>query len=254
MSALQLYATRKVLMRRLKRVILTAITDDLLIQRAGLLFAVVVSVGLLASCKSTEQPNKEVSTSVQKVTKPVTYKLAWTGKHTDSENWTAHVLAALPEHGKEMLTVTPKDYKTFCPNLSRLTLEQRIEFYAHLLSIMVKRESTFKPNATYDETTTKPSLKGVISRGLLQISVASAKSYGCEVEETKDLHDPLINLTCGIKILNRWIGERDHQIAGMTGGNWRGGARYWAVLRDLKGKSSYAEIKSYTRALPICKR
>lgn len=149
------------------------------------------------------------------------------------------------------ITVNLSDAATFCPAYNRLPTWERKNVWKQLVSIMGKFESGWNPKTTYDESSTKASLKGVISRGVLQISIVSANSYGCGFKDAQELHDPAKNLKCGLKIINRWVKE-DKRFAGYVDGKWRGAARYWSVMRDLKGKKSYASIKAYMRALPVC--
>ena len=75
----------------------------------------------------------------------------------------------------------------------------------------------------------------VVSRGLLQISQESANGYGCDIAPATELHKPEENIACGVRILSRWV-QRDGRIIGYEANHkhrpWRGGARYWSVLRN----------------------
>jgi hypothetical protein len=71
------------------------------------------------------------------------------------------------------------------------------------------------------------------------------------------LYDPSVNLTCGVRILNRLV-LRDKRIAGKLGATWQGGAGYWSTLRSEGGKSNsnarnLAKIVSNTQALSVCR-
>jgi hypothetical protein len=116
--------------------------------------------------------------------------------------------------------------------------------------MMVKYESGFNTNAKLTEKFTDYHGRKVISRGLLQISIESSHSYDCDLQSSEDLHDPLKNLTCGIRILNRWV-KYDRRIAGKVSQSWRGGARYWAVLRSIG--SPYKSILKASQKLSFCK-
>lgn len=172
--------------------------------------------------------------------------LVWDNGTSERAKWTAHVVRQLPTLGKDMLAVTPGDHGLWHPNFQALSTLQRVEFYANLIAIMAKYESSFKPETVYAET---GSLAGVISRGLLQISIDSANGYGCGLQNSEQLHDPYVSLNCGIIILNRWIGQRDKVIASGSIGAWRGGARYWSVLRDRKGSKAFPAIARYMNNL-----
>lgn len=158
---------------------------------------------------------------------------------------TSSVILALDTVGKNLMLVNPDDSKTFCPQLKKLTTDQRRQFYLTLISAMAQRESGFKSESTYKESFKDAKGKNVISRGLLQISYESAKAYGCELSKPEDLHDDNKNLTCGVMILNRWI-PKDNLI----GSNKKGGGRYWSVLRE--SSDSRAKIISKLRKLDFC--
>ncbi len=174
----------------------------------------------------------------------------WEAKHTDGKNWTLHVLQTLDSLGKNILDVVPADAATFCPKYKNFTYEQRKDFWAYLISAMVRYESNFKPETSYQENFKDSSGAYVISRGLLQLSFESSKGYQCGFANAQEIHDPYKNLSCGIRILDRWL-DRDGRIAGQVGSTWQGGARYWSVLRS--SSKSYTEIVKLTTALPVCK-
>lgn len=175
----------------------------------------------------------------------------WEGKVTGSKEWTTHVNSALDKLGPNLLDVIPADRSLFCPKYSSLSYAQRKQFWTFMLSAMVRFESNFKTATTYTEDFNDSNGKPVISRGLLQISIESGNAYGCGFKTTTDLHDPLQNLSCGIRILDRWIG-RDGRIAGKVDGAWKGGARYWSVLR-AGDKTSYKSIVEWSQNLAFCK-
>ncbi|XGC79826.1 transglycosylase SLT domain-containing protein [Bdellovibrio bacteriovorus] len=174
----------------------------------------------------------------------------WESEHQDGKKWTTHVKAELERIGKDLLSVLPEDRSTFCPNYRNLKSEHRKSFWAYLLSQMVRYESNFDPDRRYEEDFDDSSGNPVISRGLLQISIESGNDYGCGFDRSSDLHDPLQNLSCGIRILNRWM-ENDHRIASRVDGDWKGGARYWSVLRSTS--DSYSKIVSAMKVISICK-
>lgn len=175
----------------------------------------------------------------------------WESKVSDGKAWTSHVSAEIDRLGHNLVDVVPEDANLFCPKFSRLSDAQRKQYWIHMISSMVRFESNFKPATKYTEGFNDSKGNPVISRGLLQISIESANSYGCGFKNAEELHDPLKNLSCGVRILDRWVG-RDGRIAGKVSGSWRGGARYWAVLRAAD-KNSYNSIVSWSQNLSICK-
>lgn len=150
-----------------------------------------------------------------------------------------------------LATRTPTDVLDFCPNYSALAIDQRNKFWVGLLSAVARPESNYKPETTYTEDFNDSSGKKVISRGLLQISIESAnqKLYSCGIKKSEDLQDSIINLQCGVKILDAWV-RKDNVIASYTKGQTRGGGRYWSTLR--KSNNHLPELVENTSSLPFC--
>lgn len=174
----------------------------------------------------------------------------WEKKSVNHRSWSEHVYDQLPELGPDLLTANPSDAKIFCPNYANLSESKRKQFWAFFISSMAKFESNFDPKEAYTEGFRDKNGKYIISRGLLQISIESSHSYRCGFKSTAEMHSPTRNLSCGIRILNHWM-KKDRRIASKYGAGWRGGARYWSVLRAGK-KTSYQSIVKWTNALPFC--
>lgn len=175
----------------------------------------------------------------------------WESKSLNHTSWSEHIYRELPTLGPALLTVNPVDAKIFCPNYVNLEESERKQFWAFFISTMVKFESDFDPKEFYKENFVDSSGRYVVSRGLLQISLESSKGYRCGFTADKQLHDPMRNLSCGIIILNHWM-KKDARIASRLGLGWRGGARYWSVLRAGR-KTSYQSIVKWSNDLPFCK-
>ena len=192
---------------------------------------ILIVVLLLSACKKDAQepqipPQEEpVKTLVARWKEPL---------------WSQWVYDALPG---EMIAVDPKDIKDFCGNYPS-SEDGRKRFWVYLVSAMAERESGHDPKNSYKESFKDAKGRYVVSRGLLQISIESANAYGCGFKDEQELHDPKRNLECSVKILSRWV-IRDGRIAGKESG-WRGGARYWSVLRS--SSSSYGKITGWTKA------
>lgn len=214
-------------------------------------------------------------------------KLAWDGKHPDTAKWTVYLLSELSTLGSDILHAIPEDRKLFCPKFDSLSSEQRKIFYAQLISKMAEFESNYKPETFMTECSSSPKTYGsdgkffasrgkwcipghakdggvAISRGLMQLSLESAQGYKCPISEPKELHDPFKNISCAVRIMNRFIPAprqyegkiRGHnRIAGKIDENWKGASAYWAVMRDSSGyaKESYTSIKTYVSNLSMCK-
>ncbi len=172
---------------------------------------------------------------------PTTLRPQWESKHADGKEWTAHVINKLDTLGKDLLSTQPTDIATFCPKYPTYSYAQKKDFWAYLFSVMVRYESGFDPNVTYRESFRDQDGNYIISRGLLQISLESSQGYDCGFRSEQEIHDPYLNLSCGLRIFNRWM-KTDKSIAGKVGTSWRGGARYWSVLRTTR--DSYTSVVS----------
>ena len=204
----------------------------------------------------------------EEATAPI--RLAWEGKHSEARIWSQHLVKTLTV--SRLPSEIPSDIKEFCPKYPQLGEVDRIEVWAQLLSKMTERESKFNPKAfmyecnksknVYGKNARYDSKRGwcmtgghkddggyVISRGLLQMSLATAKSYGCDIQSASDLHDAKKNLSCAHTIMVKWVRD-DKRLAGKVGTKWRGGARYWSVLRAKS--RSYPVVREYMRSLKVC--
>lgn len=174
-------------------------------------------------------------------------KARWESYRKDSRPWTVFAFEQMSVVAPRLLTSVPADIVTFCPSYASLDEKNRKNFWIYLLSAMTHFESYYDPSVKYVEKFVDAKGNRVVSRGLLQISGESGRSYGCLIPEDMDLHDPYVNLTCGMKILERWVAS-DRVISGKSGGKWRGGARYWSVLRNhLSTISKWTSAQDYCR-------
>lgn len=174
----------------------------------------------------------------------------WESKVSGSREWTNHLYSELDRLGNDLLDVIPADAGTFCPNYRNLNYDERKKYWIFMISAMTRFESGFDPKTSFKEGFNDSSGRPVISRGLLQLSIESSRGYDCGLRDAEELHDPFKNLSCGVRILDRWLG-RDGRIAGKVDGKWRGGARYWSVLR-AGDKTSYKSILSWSQKLKMC--
>jgi len=182
----------------------------------------------------------------------VVIPMNWDGKHSNYKNWTVYVYDAVTDYGKDLLASNPEDIKTFCPNYNSLGEEGKKMFWMHLVSSMTEFESGFKPETKFQEGFKDQNGDYIISRGLLQLSIESARGYDCTLDNAQDLHSAQLNLECGVRIINRWV-RRDGRVAGNVDGVWRGGARYWSVLRKRSTSRSHDRIVAKTSTTSICR-
>ena len=199
--------------------------------------------------------------------------LAWDqGSHKTT--WTRDLIDAIAF--SDLPDTYPTDSSDLCKGYSVKPRSQRVEFWAHLISAMVKWESNFKPETVLRECSKSrcvyascryhPTygycMKGgheldggiVISRGLGQISFTSALGHGCDLKKPDDLHDPINNLKCMVKISENLV-TKDKRVMGKTQGSWRGVSRYWSVTRGVNNytQRSLSWIQNYVRTRPVCR-
>lgn len=171
-------------------------------------------------------------------------ELAW-----KNAEWDRILLAEIRAQGLTSVA-SLKDAGEFCPGYSRLDPGGREEFWAVLMVAMAKRESGWKPGTTYKEAFSDARGNPVISAGLFQISPesASSKAYGCGTMTAAMLVKAEPNIVCSTRILARWV-KTDGYVGSKPDG-YRGGARYWSVLRPAS--SSRPTIITATRKVPGC--
>ncbi|KKL01402.1 transglycosylase [Rheinheimera mesophila] len=174
---------------------------------------------------------------------------AWS-EHNRDGSWTRITEQAVAQ--SPLVSLVPADVQNFCPRYASLARQQRSQFWVALFSAMAKPESNFQPQSFYQEKFKDGKGRRVISRGLLQISHESANQprYGCDIKHPHSLHDPRVNLSCGVKIMSKWV-KTDGVISQPRWSNApKGGARYWSTLRPQRGKVQ--QIADFTRQLSFC--
>lgn len=156
--------------------------------------------------------------------------LAWGEAHQD---WTSHLVNEIKNSGIKSTVKTP------CPNLDLNTC------FAQLVSIMAKYESAFKTESQYKESFKDSKGNYVVSRGLLQISIESANqsAYKCNIKDATELHNPLVNLSCAVKIITYQANKSGYLMAEPK----LGCASYFSVCRN--SSSANKKIKSYLSGL-----
>ncbi len=178
---------------------------------------------------------------------------SWQG-NANSTQLARYTRDAINQHGKGLLQAVPNDIETYCPNYEDASRQERLAFWSGFISSLSHFESNHKSDVWYQERFNDAKGNPVVSRGLLQISIESGNGYGCGLKNQKQLHDPKTNISCGVRILNRWVGQRDQVISDREGwwifeGSWLGAARYWSPFRSETKK---AKIAQATRNQPYC--
>ncbi|QAY75153.1 lytic transglycosylase domain-containing protein [Sphingosinicella sp. BN140058] len=205
-----------------------------------------VTPALTPNAPTTSDP--KVSAAPQPV-RSVSFVGRW-GDSGERAQWSAFLMTAVSELGQALTAATfvPSDISTYCPDYRRLDEEQREIFWAALLSSLAKRESNYRPTERYRESFKDSTGQYVVSRGLLQLSYESARAYGCDVDSAAKLHEPNVNLRCGVRILNRLV-PTARAIAKKEGQKWRGAAAYWGPFRKA---TSREDIAAWVREQPYC--
>jgi hypothetical protein len=191
---------------------------------------------------------------------PERLKLSWEKGHPERQAWSDTLVAALAQKIPDMSKA--KDIKTFCPKFELLEPIQKTRAFAELMIGMAKFESNWKPETSYRECSKTKCVYGsgcfkhptygycmkgnpkydggvVTSRGLLQMSISSSLSYGCELKDSSDLHDVAKNLKCAVIILDKQIKRT---------GSMTDRSNYWSTLKSTYSKNHIKEISSMVQA------
>ena len=151
--------------------------------------------------------------------------------------WTAATLAAVARYDSVLAGTVPGDIKAWCPGYAKNGLDERRAFWAGVLSALAKPESGWNPRASGG---------GGRYIGLLQISPQTARANGCAATSTAGLKDGAANLTCGVQIMARQVGQD-----GVVAGNGRQGlGRDWGPVNKA---ASRAAIAGWTAKQSYCR-
>ena len=155
----------------------------------------------------------------------------------EAAGWTISTLAAVARYDSVLAAQVPGDIKAWCPGYEAAELADRRAFWAGLLSVLAKPESSWNPRASGG---------GGRYIGLLQISPQTARANGCAATSATALKDGAANLRCGVTIMARQV-ARD----GVVVGNGRQGlGRDWGPFRkaELRGQmAAWTASQSYCR-------
>ncbi len=185
--------------------------------------------------------------------------LPWESLSADYRQWSLHIYEVLWEERRELLESEPADAHKFCAKYRQLSLEERLEFWARLLVVISKYESSYRPGLRYlerglgnDLVTGEP----IVSEGLLQLSYQDHRYYEdcpfdwtqdrllARVDPSKTILQPFNNLTCGLSILQSQI--RNKGSIALTSG------AYWSVLKVGHANSKVGEIQSLLNGSSFC--
>jgi hypothetical protein len=128
--------------------------------------------------------------------------------------WTEASLEALRSYGSPLVSIVPADAETWCPGYDTATASEREAFWVGQWF------------------------------GLVQISPATARGYGCDARSADALKDGTENLSCAIRIWSRTV-TRDGVIAAGGGGV----AADWGPFHQSSKRQA---MMTWTRAQPYC--
>ena len=156
-------------------------------------------------------------------------------QQSDGPVWTKAALTALDSHAAALVQSVPADIDAYCPGYQQAGPETRRAFWVTFLSALAKHESTWAEDASGG---------GGQWHGLLQISPATARGYGCRAQTAAALQDGGANLSCALRIMAVTV-PRD----GVISEGMRGVAADWGPFHQA---SKRADIQAATRASRSC--
>ena len=153
-----------------------------------------------------------------------------------AEVWTETALAALDGHASDLVEITPADIETWCPGYDTASEAERKAFWVGLVSALAKHESTWRPEVSGG---------GGKWHGLLQISPATARGYGCRATSADALKVGRANLSCGLRIMSTTV-ARDGVVA-------RGGGGVAADWGPFSQPEKRSDMQAWVRGQPYCR-
>ncbi|QXT38711.1 transglycosylase SLT domain-containing protein [Gymnodinialimonas ceratoperidinii] len=153
----------------------------------------------------------------------------------DGASWTATAFSALETHAAVLPTVLPADIANWCPAYPDAPLENRQAFWTGLMSALARHESTWNQQAVGG---------GGRWFGLVQISPATARHYGCAATSGQALLDGDANVACAMRIWAQTV-PRDGVVAASRGGV----AADWGPF--VQG-SKREEMRQWISSQPYC--
>ena len=191
---------------------------------SALRVAALLALMIPAACSSVEARNEVSEVPVAR----------WDFR-PEGREWTQASVAALASYGRPLVDLVPQDIEAWCPGYETATEAERKAFWVGLLSSLAKHESTWRPEAAGG---------GGQWFGLLQISPATARGYGCKAQTAEALKNGAANLACAIRIMSVTV-PRDGVVA--AGG--RGLAADWGPFHQATKRE---EMRAWVRGQSYC--
>lgn len=155
--------------------------------------------------------------------------------HPEGQLWTSTAFAALEDHAAVLPALVPGDIEQWCPAYPNAPQEDREAFWIGLMSALARHESTWNPEAVGG---------GGRWFGLVQISPATARHYGCQATSGQALLDGSANVSCALRIWATTV-QRDGVVAAGRGGV----AADWGPFVQA---SKREEMREWISSQPYC--
>lgn len=216
-------------------------------RRILLMLTALAVVALSSQCQSSKQvpaaPAQSTDTKPAPAT-PIDAKKAELGGTTWNPDWDMIVENSIPS---EMLSrQVPRDVQRFCPRFYDMSDTDKRAFWAYFFQALTGAEAGLNPKTrahhTEPEVSTRDDVSGMSGRteGLLQLTYADQKRYGCDFnwqadrrlkanDPARTILQPKNNLECGVKILANQIIVHHKPLLSRSG--------YWSTLQP--GRMSY---------------
>ena len=154
-----------------------------------------------------------------------------------ADEWEVAGLAALDSHAAILPDIVPADIDRWCPAYPDANDAQRSAFWLGLMSSLARHESTWNEAAVGG---------GGRWFGLVQISPATARTYGCQASSAQALLDGGANVSCALRIWAETV-PRD----GVIAEGRKGIAADWGPLHPSQARKR-EDIRTWVRAQPYC--
>ena len=149
--------------------------------------------------------------------------------------WSEAAMRAIDAAPRDLRAVVPADIDAWCPGYEGNPPHLRAAFWVGTVSALARHESNFEEGAQGG---------GGAWQGLLQISPATARHYGCGADSSGALRDGEANLACAIRIMSRTV-SRDGVVAA-------GGLGIAADWGPMSRESLREQIREWVRGQSYC--
>lgn len=183
-------------------------------------------------------------------------KLTWEDGTSAKEVWSIRTMEQLIDSAP-LYAASVSDIKTFCPKFATATGEQRINFWAMLISAIAKYETNNNPLFRLQKAGTDPvTLLPLYGEGIMNMSYQDHLfipqcAFNWDLDKvllptasTKTILDPIVNLKCAVIMLGNQI-NTSRKIVLDSGA-------YWSTLKSSSSAKKITEISAITKSLTFC--